>query len=59
MHVKMKSAANRYTNATALQIIIDSPSYITCFSEAYTELEIRDVQLAYNISRGSVLDKER
>ncbi|PNF17520.1 hypothetical protein B7P43_G16939 [Cryptotermes secundus] len=33
--------------------------YITCFSEAYPEMEIQDIQLAYNISRVSVLDKER
>jgi hypothetical protein len=29
------------------------------FCEAYPELEIQDIQLAYNISRVSVLDKER
>jgi hypothetical protein len=29
------------------------------FSEAYPEMEIQDIQLAYNISRVSVLDKER
>jgi hypothetical protein len=32
---------------------------ITCFSEAYPEMEIQDIQLAYNISRVIVLDKER
>jgi hypothetical protein len=33
--------------------------HIICFSEAYPEMEIQDIQLAYDISRVSVLDKER
>lgn len=37
----------------------DSDDLRQHFCEAYPELEIQDIQLAYNISRVSVLDKER
>jgi hypothetical protein len=43
-------------------LLIKEPN-ISCilpvFSEAYPEMEVQDIQLAYNISRVSVLDKER
>lgn len=37
----------------------DSADLHRHFREAYPEIEVQDIQLAYNISRVSVLDKER
>ena len=40
-------------------MLVEVIAHYFVYREAYPEMEIQDIQLAYNISRVSVLDKER